>query len=77
MTSLTYMDIFKKIKKLKGWNDYKMAQKLGIPQSSLKHYALKPVSTREKLLINLQEISGMSVDEFWNLLKHEVRQAKK
>lgn len=71
------MQIFKKIRDLKGWSKYKMAKSLRITQTQLNHYENQPVSTREMILIKLQEESGLSVDEFWQLLSREVKPADK
>lgn len=71
------MDIFKKVRKSKGWKPYKMAKELRIGQTSLSHYEKQPVSMREMLLVRLQELSGLSVEEFWDLLKEEVAPAEK
>lgn len=73
MAFAKYVEIFEKITKLKGWNSYRLAKALGIPQSSLRHYARKPVSTREKLLVELQKISGLSIEDFWALLERDVK----
>lgn len=71
-----YVEIFEKIAKLKGWNSYRLAKALGIPQSSLRHYSRKPISTREKMLVELQKISGLSIEEFWALLERDVKSAQ-
>jgi transcriptional regulator with XRE-family HTH domain len=65
------MQILKSIKKSKGWTDYKMADALGLTSTQLKHYEKLPISTRELMLIRLQELSGLSVEEFWAKLKSE------
>lgn len=67
------MQLFETIKKNKKWSNYRLAKELGIPQTSLNHYMNQPASTREKMLIKLQEVSGLSVDDFWVLLKKEVK----
>lgn len=67
------MQLFETIKKNKKWSNYRLAKELGIPQTSLNHYMNQPASTREKMLIKLQEVSGLSVDDFWTLLRKEVK----
>ena len=67
------MQLFKTIKKKKGWTSYKMSKELGISQTSLNHYEDQPPSNRERLLVKLQEISGMSITEFWELMAKEVK----
>lgn len=67
------MELYKKIKKLKGWKDYAMAKALGITQTQLKHYEKNPISTREVNLVKLQQLSGLSAAEFWDLLEREAR----
>lgn len=71
------VQIFKKIRDINGWSAYKMAKSLKITQTQLKHYEEQPVSTREMLLVKLQEISGMSVHQFWEMLEKEVKPADK
>lgn len=66
------MQIIEKIRKAKKWSMYEMAKQLSISQTSLKHYVAHPPGNREKILINLQAISGLSVDDFWETLKREV-----
>lgn len=67
------MQLFETIKKNKKWSNYRLAKELGIPQTSLNHYMNQPASTREKMLVKLQEVSGLSVEDFWGLLKKEVK----
>lgn len=67
------MQLFEKIKRKLGWSSYKMSRELGISQTSLNHYVAHPPTNREKLLIKLQELSGLSVDEFWKMFKKEVQ----
>lgn len=71
------MQLFKKIRDLHGWSKYRQAKKLRISQTSLQHYEDTPVSNREMLLVQLQEISGLSVQDFWEMLVKEVKPAMK
>jgi len=71
------MQIIEKIRNRKKWSMYEMAKQLGISQTSLKHYVAYPPGNREKILINLQEISGLSVEDFWEMLKKEVLKESK
>lgn len=71
------MQLFKKIRDLNGWSKYKQAKKLRISQTQLQHYEKLPVSTREILLVELQETSGLTVQEFWDMLAREVKPALK
>lgn len=67
------VDLYQKIMKSKGYSGYEMARKLGITQTQFKHYLKKPISTREVLLVRLQEMSGLSEADFWGLLKREAK----
>ena len=71
------MQLFKTIKKKRGWTSYRMSRELGITQTSLNHYEEQPPSNRERLLIKLQKLSGLSVLEFWDLLTKEVTKCEK
>lgn len=66
------MQLIKTIRKKKGWTAYRMSRELEISQTSLNHYEGQPPSNREKLLVKLQEVSGLSVADFWDMLKKEV-----
>jgi len=71
------VQVYKKIRKLKDWTPYQLAKSLKISQTQLKHYEDQPVSTREMLLVRLQRLSGLSVQDFWDLLEKEVDPADK
>ena len=72
-----WVKLLSKIKKKRDWSGYKMADEIGISQTQLKHYEAKGPSTRELILVRLQEISGLSVEEFWDALKEEVAELEK
>lgn len=65
------MELYKKVRKSKGWKRYKMAKELRITQTQLKHYEDQPISTRELLLVRLQKVSGASDAEMWSAIKAE------
>lgn len=71
------MEIYKSIRKSKGWTPYKMAKALRISQTQLSHYEKMPISQREMLLVRMQELSGLTLSEFWEVLKEEARVAEK
>lgn len=67
------VDLYEKIRKSKGYTHYELAKALGISQTQLSHYTEKPISTRELLIVALQELSGLSVSDFWDILKKEAK----
>lgn len=71
------VDIYKKIKKSKGWTTYKMAKQLGISQTQLMHYESQPISTREIILTKLFSLSEMELKDFWGCLEKEAKDARK
>jgi transcriptional regulator with XRE-family HTH domain len=77
MASNVNVEIIKSIKKSLGWTSYKMAAELGITPTQLAHYEKLPISTRELMLVRLQELSGLSVSEFWSRLKVEAETERK
>ena len=71
MANAGFVDIYKRVRKSKAWNEYQMSKSLRINQTQLRHYEGNPISTREILLVKLHELSGMSLQEFWEMLKEE------
>lgn len=69
------MQVYKKIREKLGWSSYQLAKHLRISQTQLKHYEKQPVSTREMMIVKLQKLSGLPVQEFWELLEKEVEPA--
>ena len=63
------VETFRIIREKLGWNKYTMDKNLGISQKKLNYCEKKAATVNHKLLIKLQELSGMSVQEFWNLVK--------
>lgn len=72
-----WVKLLTKIKEQRGWSGYKMAAELGINQTQLNHYERNPPGQREINLVRLQEISGMTVPEFWEALKEEVAEVER
>lgn len=58
-------ELLENIRIKKNWSYYRLAKELGITQTQLKHYLKNDGSTREDILIKAQEISGLTLADFW------------
>ena len=71
-TDMTVKRIIKKVLDSRGITRYKLAKELGITTQAL-DYMIKSDTrgVRVAVLIKLQEASGLSVAQFWKLLRDE------
>lgn len=69
---MTVKKILDTVLKKTGWTRYRLAKEIGITTQAMDHM-LKSDSkgVRLKVLIRLQEVSGIPVEKFWKLLKDE------
>jgi plasmid maintenance system antidote protein VapI len=60
------------ILKRTGMTRYRLAQSMGVSTQALDHmFKTNSQAVRIRVLIRLQEVSGFSVTQFWQMLKDE------
>jgi transcriptional regulator with XRE-family HTH domain len=65
-------DVIKIIREKTGWTPSELARASGISKQMIHHWQKHGASHASiKHLIKLQEVSGLSVAQFWKLLKDE------
>ena len=69
---MTVKKILDTVLKRTGWTRYRLAKEIGVTTQAMDHM-IKTNSrgVRVKVLIKLQEASGLSVEKFWKLLRDE------
>ena len=69
---MTVKKVLDSVLRKTGWSRYRLAKEIGISTQAMDHM-LKSDSkgVRLKVLIKLQEVSGISVETFWKLLRNE------
>lgn len=69
------MESFRLIRDKLGWTRYKMAKYLGITDSRYKYLEAQAAITQLSVLKKLRELAyktGMSADEFWEILDADI-----
>ena len=67
------MQMFETIREKLGWSKYKLAKELGVTPSHYSYLSTKAKTAQTEILVRLQEISGLSGDEFWKIVRKEFR----
>jgi len=70
------MQIFETIREKLGWSKYKLALELGVTPSHYSYLSTKAKTVQTKILVRLQEISGISGAKFWELIQGEFKEKK-
>lgn len=71
------VDTFRRVRKKLGWTAYKMAKALEISQTQYNYCEQKAQSVNTKTLVKLQKISGIPINEFWEMVKKDVAEVEK
>ena len=66
----------KQIRITRGYSAYEMAKRLGMTLPAYLYLEDKGQSLRLDILIQAQEVSGLSLESFWEMLKNEAKTLK-
>lgn len=66
------VETFKRIREKLGWTAYRMAKTLDMPQTQYNYLERKARSANTKTLVKLQKISGIPLNEFWEMIRQDV-----
>ena len=72
LSNMGVREVIKTIRDKKGWTPSELARQSGVSKQMINHWQQHGASHASiKHLIKLQECSGLTVSQFWKLLKDE------